>query len=285
MATVKSSIENRNRSRDDKKTLIQFAMENCKDPAVLQWLRDNCEDFFKLVDMFRFLKEKIDKEEKKNHSNVVDMTFVAHGSISDDLIPANCLLPLPTIADVVLYSPWNCTLNANAAYAIATGKIKPHHRRFTSGGSRVTQPSDLPDHWNSMKEAGKRKVPNIMVSPLQSGDGAWKRFKSLIKEHGEPGRNRIVVPYILPEQTEASGDRVPFFIVTLALSLVLLFSRFKATVHLTACLGDRSIHNKFDPKVLKEQYAYTVDGTSMDAIVKIFKGDTDLYKALKALFG
>lgn len=106
-------------------------MENCQDQSVRDWIGEHSESdtFFNLVDMFHFLKEKIDDEEKKNHSNKVDVAFLAHGSIRDPLVPVSCLLPLPTITDVVLYSPWNCVMHADAAYGVATGKMTPHDRK------------------------------------------------------------------------------------------------------------------------------------------------------------
>ncbi|XP_022625658.1 uncharacterized protein LOC111239973, partial [Seriola dumerili] len=104
LVRVKLCIENTKRSSDQRKELIDFAIRNCQDEAVRQWLRENAESeaFFSLVDMFHLVKEKLDEEEKKNHSNIVDITFLAHGSITDSMIPASCLLPLPTITDVVL---------------------------------------------------------------------------------------------------------------------------------------------------------------------------------------
>ena len=228
--------------------------------------------------MFHFLKKHIDEEEKKNHSNSVHITFVAHGFIRDSMIPASCLLPLSSITDVILYSPWNCAIDADVAYGVATGRIKPQHRLFYCGEKESCgvpgekhQPTKLPDCWNSMKKAGDQKIPNIILSPLiLPKDGAWERFEFLTKQHGQPGRNRIVIPFILPAGS-SSLERVPFFIVTLALSLVLLSSRFKATVHLTACLSDSSTKKKFDQEYLKQQYACCINDTTMTCSPDMFK--------------
>ncbi|XP_042070595.1 uncharacterized protein LOC102305068 [Haplochromis burtoni] len=256
------------RSSAERKRLIKLAIENCKDETVLQWLRENSESgtFRKLSDMFDFLKSKIDEEEKKNHDDTVDIIFVAHGAIRDSMIPAKCLLPLPTITDVLLYSPWNC-VTSGLAYGIATGKLRPQHRVFYCNDKESCTVSDdkhrpvnLPDHWNSLKKAGAQMVPNITVSPLRDDDGVWKRFESLSAKHGPPGRNRIVIPFILPGREYES---VPFSVVTLALSLVLLSSRFKATVHLDTCLSDKSTGQKSDRKYLQEQYCCTEDNTVM----------------------
>ncbi|KAK2833955.1 hypothetical protein Q5P01_017844 [Channa striata] len=80
----------------------------------------------------------------------------------------------------------------------------------------------------SVKETGDQMVPDILLSPLQPPEDV---SCSLTKTYESPGRNRIIVPFVLPGETSQS---VPFCVVTLALSLVLLNSRFTATVHLTA---------------------------------------------------
>lgn len=250
-------------------------MRSCTDEVVLQWLRKNSESdaFSKLTDMFDFLKKHIDEEEKKNHSDDVHITFMAHGSIGDFMIPASCYLPLPTITDVLLYSPWNC-VTSGLAYGIATGKLRPQHRVFSCEDKESCtipddkhRPVNLPDHWNSLKKAGAQMVPNIMVSPLRDDD---EYFESLSAKHGPPGRNRIVIPFILPGREYES---VPFSVVTLALSLVLLSSRFKATLHFDGCLSDRSTGQKFDRKYLQEQYACTIDNSRMECSPEAFNDD------------
>ncbi|PWA26997.1 hypothetical protein CCH79_00019229 [Gambusia affinis] len=259
---------------DEWKRLMKLAEDNCTNQTVLKWLKEKPSTFYQLVDMFNFFKKHIDDEEKKNHSNTVDITFVAHGAIGDFMIPASCLLPLASIRDVVLYAPWNCiSAGAELTYAIATGKLKPQHRVFycskkdgCSVPDKMHQSVKLPDHWNSMKQAGDQMIPNISVSPLRPEDGLWKRFESLTKKYGPIGRNRIIIPFILPEEK----SDVPFSVVTLALSLVLMQSRFKATVHLDTCLVDKSIGQKLDREYLEKQYACAVDDTGM-------KGSDDIF--------
>ncbi|XP_014869966.1 uncharacterized protein LOC106934515 isoform X1 [Poecilia latipinna] len=294
LAKVKRSIETKNKSSDDCQTLLKFAQDTCKDESVRKWLREKAQSkiFSKLVDMFQFLKEKLDEEEKKNHSNEVDITFVAHGAITDSMMPASCLLPLPTVSDVVLYSPWNCYLEATAAYGIATGKIQPVHREFhcTPGcGCKVPddghRPKRLPDGWNSMKKAGNQEIPNIIVSPLKSPeDGVWKKFEMLESRHGNPGRNHILIPLILP--STGPNETIPLPVVTLALSLVLMFSRFQATLHLTVCLGKRSVEMKLDEEALKQQYACTINFTVMTSAEEMLASNFTnwLRKAFKAAF-
>ncbi|XP_038566033.1 uncharacterized protein LOC119896610 [Micropterus salmoides] len=285
---VQRSMGNTWRNMEQRQELLKSAIENCRNQSVLKWLRDGSESraFSHVVDMFNFLKERIDVEEKKNHSNSVDITFVAHGAIRDFMIPASCLLPLPSITDVLLYSPWNCTSSADVSYGVATGRIRPQHRVFIcakkdgclipDGGHR---PVKLPNYWNSMKTAGDQMIPNITVSPLKPPeDGVWKRYESLTKKYGEPERNRIVIPFILPAE-RTSLQSVPFSVVCLAASLVLQSSRFQATLHLSACLGDQSAGQKFDKDYLQTQYACAVDSTMMTPSADMFTGSwTDAFR-------
>ncbi|XP_029944857.1 uncharacterized protein LOC115386603 isoform X3 [Salarias fasciatus] len=241
--------------------LVKVAELRCKNPTVLKWLREysQSEDFSDLAEIFHFLKGKIEEEEKKDHDNTVDIIFVAHGAIKDVMIPACFLLPLPSITDVVLYSPWNCATDANVSYALATGRLRPHHRVFvskTDSSCKTPAPVKLPNHWNSMKAAGEQKIPNITVRSLLPIEGVWLKYQILQAKHGKPGRNRIVIPFMFPEVKVGS---VPFSVVSLALSLVLDSSRFTATVHLDTCLCDQSEGQKFDPEYLRSQYAYTDD--------------------------
>ncbi|XP_031594539.2 uncharacterized protein LOC116319379 isoform X1 [Oreochromis aureus] len=263
------------RSCDERERLTKLAMRSCTDEVTLQWLRKNSDAF---TDMFDFLKKHIDEEEKKNHSDNVHISFVAHGAIKDFMIAASCYLPLPTITDVLLYSPWNC-ITSGLVYGVATGKLRPQHRVFYCRKEKGCiipddkhRPVNLPDHWNSLKKAGAQMVPNITVSPLRDDDGVWEHFESLSAKHGPPGRNRIVIPYNLPGREYES---IPFSVVTLALSLVLLSSRFKGTLHFSGCLGDHSTGQKFDRKYLQEQYACTIDNSMMTHSPEAFRETDD----------
>lgn len=136
-----------------------------------------------------------------------------------------------------------------------------------TGGSSVTllksmhalpdanhQSVNLPNHWNSLKRAGDQMIPNIMLSPLRPPEDC-QRFESLAKNHGGPGRNRLIIHYMRPGCWRYGfSESVPFFIITLALSLVLSTSRLKATGHLTACLTDRSADQECDEDYLEQQY-------------------------------
>ncbi|XP_024858509.1 uncharacterized protein LOC108250807 [Kryptolebias marmoratus] len=295
LARVKFIIEKKNRSSDEKRDLIEYVIENTPDEVVRQWLRENAESevFFKLLDLCNFIKKKVDEEEeekkRKNRSKKIDLIFVAHGEINNWMIPARCLMPLPSITDVMLYSPWNCLLDAKAAYGIATGLIEPCHRMFVCADPEYCprsnsdhHPFPLPDNWNSMRASGVQPVPVIMVSPVgKTGDPAFMAFMALEMKLGSPGPDRFVVPFLAPWI-----GTVPFFVVTLALSLVLLFSQYEATIHLAACLGKTSARTLVDENYLRMQYAYTVDNTGM-AVKPDSIGITNplLFNMLKAVFG
>ncbi|CAJ1075494.1 uncharacterized protein LOC117832678 [Xyrichtys novacula] len=261
--------------------LMRMAQQKCENGTVLQWLQQisGSSAFKKIGELFSFFRRHIEVEEKKDHGNMIDITLLAHGAIRDSMIPACCLLPLPTIMDVVLYNPWNCTIDATAAYGIATGIMKPQHRIFICSKKDSCsirdaghRPVKLPNHWNSMSKAGEHMIPNITLAPLNvPEDGYFKSFESLTKKYGLPERNRIIIPYIVPaEETKQGKESIPFYVVSLALSLALVGSRFRATVHLTTCLGDQSVR-KFDQEYLKSQYACAVDNSMMTASSDMFK--------------
>ncbi|KAM9843891.1 uncharacterized protein ACBR49_013009 [Aulostomus maculatus] len=261
-----------------RESLLEHTVENCPNQSVRRWLMEKAESgaFQQLADMFYFLKKHIDNEEKKNHSNNVDIIFMAHGAITGEMMPASCLLPLPAITNVLLYSPWNCLMSTEVAYAIATGCMTPQHRVFRlivdkdncGPVDRKYCPKMLPGHWNSMKDAGDQLVPTIVLTPLKSpDDGCWKRFDFLLNKYGRPQRDRLIIPYIVPGH---ASTPVPFFVVMLALSLVLHFSRFQATVHLASCLSGTS-KTWSDKKYLRRQYACISKKCLMTCSTDIFK--------------
>lgn len=243
--------------------------------------------------MFNCIREKIDEEKKKRRrrKRPVRITFVAHGEIdSAYMIPASCLMPLSSITDVVLYSPWNCYITADAAYGIATGLIRLKDRIFVCADEECCRPFQknhrpdvLPVRWNSMQRE-HRVIPNIKVSPMNPPeDGAYMRFKFLEETHGAPGPDYVTVLYLPP-----GPDDVPFYIITLVLSLVLFFCDYEASLHLAACLGDTctSTCYMYNKHYLQLQYAYTIDNTGMTISSDKFPiKDPELYCALKALFG
>ncbi|CAJ1075497.1 uncharacterized protein LOC117831718 [Xyrichtys novacula] len=291
---LKSYIENSDRSHSQKQDFINIVKRYCDNKDVLAWLSETYDTdiFFKLVDIFYFLKQELDKKKKKTDREEIDIIFVAHGSIEDPLIMANSLLPLSTIEDVYLYSPWNCAIDAYAAYGIATGLIEPKHRIFgciRANGCRIPDnghyPANLPYYWNSMKNTGVGLIPNILVSPLKDPeDDAWNGFVFLQNTHGEPRKNRVVIPFIVP-RLFSNFVTIPLYVVTLALSLVLFIFPFKATFHLAACLSRDSdtTLNGFDA-YLNGQYSCTIDHSMMSSSMRLYHANPGLYNALRAVF-
>ncbi|XP_035981822.1 uncharacterized protein LOC105922593 [Fundulus heteroclitus] len=298
LSRIKSIIEKKNRTRDEKDELIDHAIKNTQDPVVQQWLRENAESevFFQLVNLACFIQDKLNEEANKEEEEEedrkrkkIELVFLAHGEIGNLMIPARCLLPLTSITDVLLYSPWNCLLSTEAAYSIAAGSIEPHHRRFgcTSQTQCPFPPKahttlSLPCNWNSMKSTGSHLVPNIMVSPVgEKGDKAFAEFTDLAAHFGAPADNRYLIPYLA-----RNISKVPFFAVMLAISLVLFFSGYKATVHLVACLGRSPKYAIMQEEYLKQQYAYTVDNTGMtvprETIPSIY---APVFNMFKTVFG
>ncbi|XP_012714540.2 uncharacterized protein LOC105923191 isoform X2 [Fundulus heteroclitus] len=291
---IKSIIEKKTRSHVEKGELIAHAIKNSPDPLVKEWLENNAEseDFFHLVDLWYFINQKLGEEwEKKNKKDrerrKIDLVFLAHGAIENFMIPARCLLPLPSITDVLLYPPWNCLLSAEAAYSIATGCIQPQDRQFGcskqpgdcpfSTEDHVTFP--LPRNWNSMRQSGAQLIPKIMVAPVgTANDKAFEYFIALENYFGSPAANRYLIPFLAP-----FIGRVPFFVVTLALSLVLFFSGFEATVHLAACLEKSPRRAMMEEELLRWQYAYTVDNTVMTVPLETF--NSTVFNMFRAVFG
>ncbi|XP_041673419.1 uncharacterized protein LOC121529548 [Cheilinus undulatus] len=286
--TLKLCIENSNRTSKDIREFIEIAKKYFgTDSAVYKWAEENETEFFKLIDLFKFMKEEIEKQQPNIDHKIIDVIFVAHGSIGDPAVNqpsrARDLLPLPSIQDVILYSPWNSAIDSNIAYGIATGRLQPEDRDFCCGcqcgkdcdgdcecgcgcccgDDEKHQPTRLPPVWNSMRDAGDSLIPNITVSPLEKPeDPAWNEVLILQDKYGRPGRNRVVVPYNIPEPGGQSMD-VPFSVVTLALALVLSVFGYKATVHLAACLGREPGTLSRQARPLNRQYAWAIDGTAM----------------------
>ncbi|XP_043957415.1 uncharacterized protein LOC122822634 [Gambusia affinis] len=295
LVRIKFIIEKENRTRDEKRELIDHAINNTPYPEVKQWLRENAESdvFCHLVNLTKFIAQKLNEEAAKKKKDwerkKIELVFLAHGSIVDWSLPAICLMPLPSITDVLLYSPWNCLLYPEAAYSIATGSIQPGDRLFGCTNSDLCPfpPAahaafNLPHSWNSMRNTGFQSVPVIMVSPVAKlGDAAFAAFTALAAHFGEPAANRYLIPFLVP-----FIDEVPFFIVTLAMSLVLCFAGYEATVHLAACLGKSSRNAVMQEEYLRGQYAYTVDNTGMtvprETISCIYR---PVFTMFRAVFG
>lgn len=306
LAHVKRCIKATNRSAADKSVLVNFAEEKCNDDYLELWLRrsqDNKEVYLDLLHLFSWVVQCVEnrceeKENKEDSIRAVDITFVAHGAIKDKTIPASSLLPMSTIEDVLLYSPWNCIITAEAAYGIATGQLQPSQREFhclktkcridhNSSSSPQHVPTTLPNHWNSMRKS-RSEIPNIEVGTLLQKEYALAAYLDLTERYGRNGRSRIVIPFWL----KGKEVTLPFYVVTKVLALVLYVFKMRATVHLAACLGDQS-QNKFDRNFLATQYSYTIDNTYMTPSINtpittptntFNPRYPELYQTLRAIF-
>ncbi|XP_029981835.1 uncharacterized protein LOC115413241 [Sphaeramia orbicularis] len=300
---VKLCIENPQRTLADKATLINFAIDLCNNEEFKQWLRENSESeaFFICVDIFNLVEKEIkkydeaEKKKKKIPEGEIDVVFVAHGLITEALISPSYFLSR-SINDVLLYSPWNCLINSYTAYGIASGRILPQHREFYCRDNRSLtrhnrclipdsghQPTRLPNDWNRMTNARDGSIPNIMVRSFEKpSDGAWEAFTFLRDAFGIPDTRRVIIPFMLPGNVEVT---LPFFMVTLALSVVLSLTNLKATVHLSACLEKISEDTELDVNFLISQYSYTIDKTFMSCSPDVFDTeDQETYRLLRVVF-
>lgn len=287
IARVKRYIENIEYSHNptlEGMQIVDYVKRNCPDKGVHDWLdnRSRAAQFLNLLSLFcRELKEEIQR--RLNQREDVDIVFCGHGSIIGDIrYPAGCLTLLSTIEDVVLYSPWNCAVNAKVVYGIATGAIQPSNRAFIPEHNR---PPTLPPRWNSMRNARTQQIPEIMFKPVGQEERAWQDFLSL---GTVIGRNRIFLPYVRPADADPLFfPETPFFVLTLALSVVLMvFTDVKATIHLAACLG-RDTRSPFTPDLfhhLQRQYACTIDNTVMSNSGDV-QLNSQMYRALRDMFG
>ncbi|KAJ0070622.1 hypothetical protein NL108_016895 [Boleophthalmus pectinirostris] len=276
--------------------LLNYAQRHCRDPDVKEWLQEGAqsEHFLHLIDVFYHLKSALQREKKKRRRKdprrLIDVVFVAHGWISDSLMFSNLLLPLPSLQEVVLYEPWNCVIDATAAYGIATGYIEPKHRSFVCWGGcqyrgfvHEHYPDGLPADWNHLRASRGEPIPEIWVETLRRPvDPAWGCFK-ILRSHCKIRHERVVVPFILPGHKEL---KMPFTVVTLALSLALLFTRLKARLHLAACLGRDKPLLELDRLLLQAQYCYTLDHTMMRCtpLARFSEENLELFNLLRGVF-
>ncbi|KAG9330510.1 hypothetical protein JZ751_016219 [Albula glossodonta] len=186
-------------------------------------------------------------------------------------MPARSLMPLEYIADVCLYSPWNCSIDSSVAFGIMQGCIEPHNRQFYNLETTETPLyRHLPPAWNTMRRVDYQEIPWIMISPVIENQPVWNYFRdpANMGRIAQIAQNRIICPYIVPDNANRNHFApAPFPALTLALSLILLIARVRATVHLAACLGfdaeSRDLRSPQDRLKCEQQYAYTLDGSRM----------------------
>ncbi|XP_016424813.1 uncharacterized protein LOC107753202 [Sinocyclocheilus rhinocerous] len=100
--------------------IINYVIQSWTDDAVVSWLK-TLPHQIQFVNLLYFFTERLNQlpdRLKKNRGGHIDIVIVAHGEITNGLMPASLLMPTPTIIDTVLYSPWNCLIDAYAACEI-----------------------------------------------------------------------------------------------------------------------------------------------------------------------
>ncbi|XP_048035675.1 uncharacterized protein LOC125261123 isoform X2 [Megalobrama amblycephala] len=276
------------------RNVVAYIRGTCRDSTVVSWLQGVTHQN-EFLNLLRFCMEGLSPILNKydsSHIHIpehltrpdgrhIDIVIVAHGRIVDQFMPAGFLVPKPTIRDTILYSPWNCFINSNAVFGIAQGNIQVEDRELCN--NVYSEPNPLPNHWNSM-QGSRHNIPLILLSPVTPEDEAWKIFQKLWKNRDLNIKDRVIFPYLVPQdQVDAYGE-IPLLILISAISVILLAHGRTATVHLAACLGHAG--SPAMPEEWRAQYAYTSDQTYMTVNLRDDKRNVnmDLLRALRLLF-
>ncbi|KAL7843475.1 hypothetical protein AOLI_G00249870 [Acnodon oligacanthus] len=262
---------------EDEEEIVDYIKATSNDPIIISWLETR-QHQTELLNFLRFLWKNLEKEIRERNSRDMHIVFVSHGSIDDRFVPAASLL-LPNIIDTVLYSPWNCGIDANAAYGIAQGCITLQQRRFLSRQA-YTYHYPLPQYWNSMRRS-IHCIPQILLGPVGQEELVWNNFHEI--GGSLQSFDRIIIPYVVPENMKIIFPVLHFQTVISVLSLVLMITGRRATVHLAACLGRNGT-----PMMVEEwnrQYAFTYDDTYMTINLDEMTVNPILFQAFKLMFG
>ncbi|ROL53556.1 hypothetical protein DPX16_2198 [Anabarilius grahami] len=265
--------------------IMDYIMGTCTDDEVVSWLQEltNRIDFLNLLQFFLERLNHIFPDLSTPDGGHIDIVFVAHGRIINRFMPAGILVPTPNIRDTILYSPWNCRLNACAAFGIAQGFIQVTNRVFhnRNGNTVYCEPDPLPQRWNSMR-GSRCDIPVILLSPLTPEEGAWALFHELWVNRGMEIEDRIIIPYLVPQNQVNAFGVVPLYIFIFVTSFILMLYGRTATVHLAACLGRKE--TPLMPEEWRTQYAYTNDGTEMTMNLDNRNMNPMLFEALTSMF-
>ncbi|XP_056094776.1 uncharacterized protein LOC130073404 [Rhinichthys klamathensis goyatoka] len=261
--------------------IMNYIRGTCTDDRVLSWLRGSSNQT-EFVNVLRFCLERLSvklPDLELLDKTDLDIVIVGHGGIVDQFMPAGGLVPTTNITDTVLYSPWNCPIDSKAAYAITQGFIQATDRVFHH--MAYYEPNPLPDHWNSMRRSPS-DIPVILLAPLTPEEDAWALFQQFWVNRDMDSEDRVILPYLLPQDQENAFGDIPLFMFILALSYILSCHGKAATVHLAACLC-----NDESPLMEEEwvkQYAYTSDGAYMTVNMDDRNMNNMLFMALRSLF-
>ncbi|XP_048044483.1 uncharacterized protein LOC125267165 [Megalobrama amblycephala] len=279
----------------DGKKIIDYIMETCTDNRVVSWLQELTKNQTEFVNLLTFVKETLSQKEDEEEvfkkkklrrpgGGHTDIVFVAHGAIVDQFMPAAFLVPTPTIRDTILYSPWNCAINARAAFGIAQGNIDVTNRQFynRNGNTVDYEPNPLPDRWNSMR-GSLHNIPGILLAPVTPEEVAYTNFLKLWMNRGMENEDRIIIPYFSPENLVNAFGAIPLYMFIFVTSFILMLNGKTATVHLAACLN-RLEGSPLRPVEWRTQYAYTNDGTGMTMNMDDRYMNSMLFRALRSMF-
>ncbi len=259
--------------------IMNFIIGTCTDDSVLLWLQLNQNVF---INLLRFYLERlicILGDFSKHRGRHIDIVFVAHGRINTVFMPAGSLAPSPNIRNTILYSPWNCQIDAYAAYSIAQGSIDMRNIKFMNLVNCESNP--LPEDWNYMRQS-RHNIPEIILSPLVPEEPAWTQFMTLCTQGIIDIDGRAIIPFLVPKDLVTAFGEIPFYMFVFAASFMLAFFGATATVHLAACLG--RAESLPMPVEWRTQYAYTYDGAFMSVNIDEMKGIPTLLRAFLLLF-
>ncbi|XP_048035677.1 uncharacterized protein LOC125261125 [Megalobrama amblycephala] len=246
----------------DEWAIINYIMGTCTDSTVVSWVQESAHQI-EFVNLLRFVMRNFGptiENLTRPGGGHIDIVFVAHGRIVDQFMPAGVLVPTRNIHDTILYSPWNCAIDAYAAFGIAQGLIKVTNRQFYNMRNRVyCDPYPLPDRWNSMR-GSPHDIPMILLSPVTPKDAAWNLFNFLLNSADLFTGDRVIIPYLVPQDLVDAYAEIPLYMFIFLTSFILMLFGKTATVHLAACL----VHAGSTVEWWRRQYAYTLsDPTCM----------------------
>lgn len=268
---------------DNGQEIINNIIESCTHDEVVFWLKTLSHQI-QFLNLLTYFQKKL--KNKKKCGGHIDIVIVAHGGITDTFMPASLLTPKPNIRDTVLYSPWNCFIDAFAACAIAEGWNNTEGRDFCYTNSNqpvLFETNPLPDHWNHMQRS-VHPVPMILLTPLQPDEPAWKEFEELRRQGHMDRDGRVIIPFLVPKDCVEAFQETPFYIIIHALSYISMISNITVTVHLAACLG-RGVSEplQWEMSLWLAQYAYTKNFICMTTRNRDDM-NSSLFRAFKAMF-
>ncbi|KAI4871456.1 hypothetical protein NFI96_004187 [Prochilodus magdalenae] len=241
--------------------VLAYLSKHCKE--ISYWIKVT-NGAVECLNLVRYLYKQLDravasqKEADSSKDREVHIVLVGDGSITNQVCSSSSFVPLETITDTILYSPWNCAIDPKVTYGISAGCILPHHRAFRNGEPQ----GPLPGHWNSMAAQRGTGVPEIILGPLKTDlDGILKVTAiagALLKNP-----DRVVILYPSDGVFPVLPKAMPLSQIVAIIAFLFMFTpSCKATIHLAAGLEYRG-RTPPDVNMWQNLYAYTPNGTVM----------------------